>query len=342
MKRIGENQKRTSWLSHFFSSISEYLGLLAALGLLVLIFGSQSDHFLNLRTLTSIANQIPDLTVVAVGMTLVLIVGGIDLSVGSVLALSSAVLGVLMVDYHWSLGMASIASLATGAFAGWISGGISFGASIPSFIVTLGMLEAARGMAFLLTHSETKYIGSSIEWVGEPLPVLSFSPAFVVAVLVVLAGQFLLSRTVFGRYCVAIGTNSEAVRMSGINPKPTAIAVFALSGMLCAMGGIMQASRLSTADPNAAVGLELSAIAAAVIGGTSLMGGRGSVINTFFGVLIIAVLQTGLAQLGVSDPVKRIITGAVIVTAVLLDAWRNQAGGRGPLGVLKRLALKKS
>jgi len=162
----------------------------------------------------------------------------------------------------------------------------------------------------------------------------------VVAVCVVLAGQFLLSRTVFGRYCIAIGTNKETVRMSGIDPRPTAIVVFALSGLLCAVGGIMQTSRLSSADPNAAVGLELSAIAAAVIGGTSLMGGRGSVINTFFGVLIIAVLQTGLAQIGTSDPVKRVITGTVIVAAVLIDRWRNQNGPQNLFARLKQATKK--
>ena len=216
----------------------------------------------------------------------------------------------------------------------------SFLAGIPTFIVTLGMLEIARGCAFLLTDSQTKYIGSSIEWIGEPLPALPLSPAFVFAVCVVFAGQFLLARTVFGRYCVAIGTNRETVRMSGIDPRPIAIAVFVISGLLCAIAGVMQASRLSSADPNAAVGLELSAIAAAVIGGTSLMGGRGNVINTFIGVLIIAVLQTGLAQVGTSDPVKRIITGSVIIAAVLFDSWRNSTGPRTPLAFLAKL-LKK-
>jgi len=340
MSQSNDNMKPAEGRFRLYSSVSEYLGLLTALGFLVLIFGLLSDHFLNVRTLSAIANQIPDLTVVAVGMTLVLVVGGIDLSVGSVLALSAAMLGVLLVDYQWPMAEAIIACLATGAFAGLVSGAITFVAGIPSFIVTLGMLEVARGLAFLLTNSETKYIGSSIERIGEPLAGLLVSPAFFLAIGSVLAGQFLLSRTVFGRYCVAIGTNSEAVRMSGIDPRPPAIAVFAISGLLCALGGIMQASRLSSADPNAAVGLELSAIAAAVIGGTSLMGGRGNVINTFFGVLIIAVLQTGLAQIGISEPVKRVITGTVIVAAVLLDAWRNQDGGLRTVGILKRLVWR--
>lgn len=306
----------------------QYGGLLVVLALLCVLFGSLSDRFLTARTLTSIANQIPDLTLVAVGMTLVLVVGGIDLSVGSMLALGSAVLGVLMAGQGWSFWTAAPIALAACALAGLINGLISVGAGIPSFIVTLGMLEIARGLTFRLTESKTIYIGSSIEFLGAPLGSLPLSPAFLFSIAVVLAGEFVLSQTVFGRYSVAIGTNREAVRMSGIDPRPTAIAVFVISGLLCGLGGLVQASRLSSADPNAAVGLELSAIAAAVIGGTSLMGGRGNVINTWLGVLIIAVMQTGLAQVGASDPIKRVITGTVIVAAVLVDAWRRKRWGR--------------
>ncbi len=301
-----------------------YLGMGGALLGLVAIFACASPTFASAATATAIANQIPDLVVVAVGMTLVLIVGGIDLSVGSLLALSAAILGVLLVRAHAPLAVAVPAALLTGALAGMVSGAISAWARIPSFIVTLGMLEAARGGAYLVTDSQTCYIGAVVEWIGAPLPGLRLSPAVLTALAVVAAGQLLLTRTVFGRHLVAIGTNAEAVRMAGIRTAPYVIAVFALSGALCGLGAVMQTARLSTADPNAAVGLELSAIAACVIGGTSLLGGRGSVVATCFGVLIIAVLQTGLAQVGSSEPLKRVITGAVIVAAVLLDALRTR------------------
>ncbi len=302
----------------------QYAGLLGVLVVLAVVFGLQSENFFQKSTFISIANQIPDLTFLAVGMTLVLIVGGIDLSVGSVLALSSAVLGALMVDFGWPLWCAIPVCLITGAVCGLFNGIVSIGAGIPSFIVTLGMLEIARGGTKVVTNSQTKYIGSSVEFFGEPIPGVLFSPAFLLAVGAVLAGQFLLTRTVFGRYCVAIGTNEEAVRMSGIRSAPYSIAVFAISGLMCGLAGLSQTSRLSSADPNAAVGIELAAIAACVIGGTSLMGGRGSVISSFIGVLIIAVLQTGLAQVGVRDEQKQIITGVVIVVAVLLDALRQR------------------
>ncbi|HPM84800.1 MAG TPA: ABC transporter permease [Candidatus Anammoximicrobium sp.] len=310
------------------TALVNYLGLLLVLLFQVALFSALCDHFFTLQTLATVANQIPDLTVIAVGMTLVLIIGGIDLSVGSVLALGAAVLGVAMVDWQFPLWAAALLCVGAGLVCGLVNGVVSVGWSIPSFIVTLGMLEIARGCAYLTTESQTKYIGARIEGVAAPLPGLGVSAAFLAAVAVVIAGQFLLSRTVFGRYMLAIGNNEQVVRYSGIQPWPTKIAVFVLAGGLSALGGVFQASRLGSADPNGAVGMELSAIAAVVIGGTSLMGGRGSVINSFLGVLIIRVLESGLAQYGVSDPAKRIVTGGVIVAAVIADAYRHRLSGR--------------
>jgi ribose transport system permease protein len=286
----------------------------AALLALIVIFALASPTFASTKTAASIANQIPDLTVVAVGMTLVLIVGGIDLSVGSLLALSAAVMGVALTKWGWPLAAAIPLALVIGGAAGFLNGSISVWARIPSFIVTLGMLEAARGGAYLATDSQTAYIGSTVEWIGAPIPGITLSPAVLTALAIVVVGQVVLTRTVFGRHLIAIGTNAEAVRMAGIRTAPYAVAVFVVSGLLCGLAAVMQTARLSTADPNAAV---------------SLMGGRGSIIATFFGVLIIAVLQTGLANVGASEPFKRVITGGVIVAAVLLDALRQRWGRQG-------------
>ena len=308
--------------------MANYLGLLLVLVALVALFSILSEHFFTLRTLATVANQIPDLTVIAVGMTLVLIIGGIDLSVGSVLALGAAVLGVAMAQWQWPVWAAALLCLGAGFLCGLTSGLISVGWSIPSFIVTLGMLEIARGCAYFVTNSQTMYIGARIEGIAAPLEGIGISAAFLAAVAVVIAGQGILSGTVFGRYMMAIGHNEQVVRYSGINPRPTKIAVFAIAGVLAALGGVFQASRLGSADPNGGVGMELAAIAAVVIGGTSLMGGRGSVISSFLGVLIIRVLESGLAQIGASDPTKRIVTGGVIVAAVIADAYRHRLGGR--------------
>lgn len=305
-------------------ALIQIAGLTAVLVVLVAVFGMLSKNFLQWSTFVVIANQIPDLTFLAVGMTLVLITRGIDLSVGSLLALSSAILAVLMVSWQLPLPVAVLLAISVTSLCGLMNGLLSVGMGIPSFIVTLGMLEIARGSTKLVTDSQSIYIGRSVEWFGEPQWGLPLSPAFLLACFTVLCGQFLLSRTVFGRYCVAIGTNEEVVRMSGIRTSPYSIAVFAISGLMCGLAGWSQAARLSAADPNAAVGMELAAIAACVIGGTSLGGGRGSVIRSFLGVLIIQVLQTGLAQLGVTDANKQIITGGVIIVAVLIDAIRTR------------------
>ena len=305
----------------------EYVAMIAIWLGLVLLFGLWSDNFLRVSTFVTLANRVPALAVIAAGMTLVLIVGGIDLSVGSVAGLCGAVTGVALVDLHLSAWAAVLLALGTGVVAGTLNGLVSVGLRIPSFIVTLGMLEIARGLAYLVTGSQTKYIGSAVEGLASPAAGLAVSPAFLIAVLVIISGQVVLSRTVFGRYLVAIGTNEPAVRLAGINPRPAKIGAFALLGLLTGLGGVFYTSRLGASDPNAGAGLELSAIAAVVIGGTSLMGGRGSVVNTFFGVLIIATLEAGLAQIGASEPAKRVITGVVIVSAVVLDAGRQRMAG---------------
>lgn len=300
------------------------IGLLAVLLALVLLFSVLSNYFFSALTFRTLLNQIPALTVIAVGMTYVLLIAGIDLSVGSVMALCAAVAGVLLAQFGWSLWLAVPAAMLTGLACGALNGYISARWRISSFVVTLGMLEIARGGAYLVTDSQTQYVGNAVGIFGATLPGLGVSISLIIALLVVLAAQFVLVKTVFGRYMVAIGTNEEAVRLSGINPIRYKIMVFVLAGLLTGLGGVFQLGYLQSADPNAGLGLELSAIAAVVIGGTSLSGGRGSVINSFLGVLIIAVMQTGLAQLGVSEPSKRIITGVVIVAAVVFDVYREK------------------
>jgi ribose transport system permease protein len=318
----------------------EYAAMAAIWLALILLFGSLSHNFLSSRTFLTLANRIPALAVVSVGMTLVLVIGGIDLSVGSVAGLCGSALGVLLINFHMPFWEAAVLCLMMGLAAGIANGLVSVCLNIPSFIVTLGMLEVARGLAYLVTNSQTKYIGGAVEGLSEPVGSLGVSPAFLITVAMTIIGQIVLSRTVFGRYLIAIGTNEQATRLAGINPVPAKIAVFALAGLLSGLGGVFLTSRLGSADPNVGVGMELSAIAAVVIGGTSLMGGRGSVINTFFGVLIIATLEAGLAQIGASEPAKRVITGAVIVAAVILDASRQRLATRlaQSFNVVKRKA----
>ena len=303
--------------------LTDYVGLAAVVVLLVAAFGATTQHFLTANTFTNIANQIPDAMVVAVGMTFVLIIGGIDLSVGSVLALSGAVLGVCLVRLHWPLWAAIPAGLCTGLACGLLNGFITIRWRLPSFIVTLGMLEIASGGAYLLTNSQTLYIGRDVEVIGG-FSLFGLRLPFLVAVVIVILGHVALVRTVFGRHVLALGANAESARLSGIRTRALTLVVFALSGLLASVAGVIQCSRLGASDPNAGIGFELQTIAAVVIGGTSLMGGRGSVINSFFGVLIIAVLGVGLFTIGAQESTKRLVTGCVIVAAVVLDYYRHR------------------
>ena len=300
--------------------------IIVSLVLLILFFSLASDNFFSFVTLTTILNQLPALTIVTVGMTLVLIVGGIDLSVGSVLGFSATVVGVALINWGLPLYAACLLGIGAGLLCGSMNGILVAYLSLPSFIVTLGMLEMARGLAYITTNSQTMYIGASIQKLALPIPGTGVSVALIFALTTVIAGQFILTRTVLGRYITATGTNAQAARMSGIDTKFYRLLVLAVSGALAGLGGVFNAAYLGSADPNAGSGMELAAIAAAVIGGTSLMGGRGTIIGAFAGVLIVAVLQNGLAQIGVSEPAKRLITGGVIIIAVFLDSWRIRRG----------------
>jgi ribose transport system permease protein len=314
-------QRRSPWRA----ALAEYLGMAIALAGLILVFSLATRHFFSLTTFQTIASQIPSAIVVATGMTFVLIIAEIDLSVGSVLGLCSAFIGVGLVQWGWPLWAVIPAAGALGAFCGAFNGWIAVRWRLPSFIVTLSMLEMARGAAHFLTRSQTQYIGSRVESIAGT-HVLGLSLPFVTAVAIVLVAQLVLSRTVFGRYLVAIGTNEEAVRLSGVDPRPIKVAVFLLTGLLVALAALIDTSRFQSANPNAGTGFELQAIAAVVIGGTSLMGGRGSVIRSLFGVLLIAVLNSGLAAVGAKDETKRLITGLVILGAVIVDHYRSRLG----------------
>ena len=307
--------------------VENCLGLVVVLILLTAVFGFSTAHFFSVTTFTSIANEIPASVLIAVGMTFVLIIAGIDLSVGSVLAVSGGVLGVAMVQWHWPVWIAMMASVLVGAFCGLINGALTVRFQLPSFIVTLGLLEAARGAAYLVTNSQTQYIGAAIEQIND-FTILGLSLPFFIALVVVVVGQLILTGTVFGRYLIAVGTNEEGVRLSGIDPRPIKLVVFVVSGALAGLAAVAYCARLASVDPNAGSGFELEAIAAVVIGGTSLMGGRGSVVNSLFGVLVISVLETGLAQLGAQEPVKRLVTGGVIVAAVIVDFYRTRRTAR--------------
>ncbi len=308
---------------YLYRTLADYFGLSLVLLVMVMFFAMRTEHFFTAITFRTIANQIPGAVIIATGMTFVLIIAGIDLSVGSVLALGGAVFGMALTSWQFPLIPAILVCIATGLACGAFSGILVAGWKLPAFIVTLGMLEAARGGAQLVTGMKTQYLGARVDPIAS-WNILGLSLPFVIALAVVILGQCMLSFTVLGRSMFAIGGNEETARLSGIPVGRIKVIVFALCGGLASLAAVIHCTRLTAADPNAGIGYELQAIAAVVIGGTSLMGGRGSVVKTFIGVAIIAVLENGLVQLGAQDPIKRLVTGAVIVFAVLLDYYRRK------------------
>lgn len=311
-------------MDHWKRQALEYGSMLGVLLALVAFFGITTDHFLTLTNFQTILSQIPTAIILAVGMTFILILGEIDLSVGSVLAFCSAVFSVLLLHHEWPMVPAILAAIAAGTAAGMLNGLIITRWSVPSFIVTLAMLEIARGLTYWVTDSRTQYVGQQIEWIREA-SLLGIPASFLAAITVAAAGQIILSQTLLGRYSLVVGQQEKVAIYSGIDTRRIKLAVFAIGGALVGLASILHTARLSASDPNSGIGLELEAIAAVVIGGTSLSGGRGSVVRSLFGVMVIAVLGSGLVQAGAQEHTKRIITGLVIVGAVVLDRYRNRA-----------------
>jgi ribose transport system permease protein len=301
-------------------------GIGLALVLLCIFFSIFSPRFASLANITNIFTQISINTVIAVGMTFVILLGGIDLSVGSVLALCTVIAGMVITNpalpVPLAIILASVASIAVGMTTGLFNGFVTERWHVHSFIVTLGMLNIARGMALQISGSRTIFsFPESFNAFGT-VTILGVPIIFVIALVLVFVGRFVLNRTVYGRMIYAIGNNEEAVRLSGHNPSLYKVAAFTLCGIMVGIASIMYMLRLNISSPILGVGFELNAIAAVVIGGTSMSGGKGSMIGTLLGACIIGVLNNGLLLLGMGDFARQIVTGFIIIVAVVIDTYR--------------------
>jgi len=293
-------------------------GTLAGLVVLSLVLWALTPHFLTISNLLNVAQQTTIVAIIAVGMTFVIITAGIDLSVGSMLAFSGVVMATLLVR-GVPVPVALLVAIATGLIGGALNGLLITMGRLPPFIATLGMMSIARGAALVFTEGRP-VSGFSDGFrkiaVGEVLGI----PAPIIIMLVIYAvAHFVLTRTKLGRYTYAIGGNEEAAILSGVNVRLYKTLVYGLCGALSGLAAIILTARLNSAQPIAGMMYELDAIAATVIGGTSLTGGEGTVIGTLIGALIIGVLRNGLNLLDISSFVQQIVIGAVIVIAVLLD-----------------------
>jgi ribose transport system permease protein len=308
---------------------------LAALAALIVVFSLTSNAFFSVGNGMTVALQVTSIAYLGVAMTSVIITGGIDLSVGSILALSGVV-AALLVKQGISVPLGMAGGILVGAFCGLLNGLCITRLKLPPFIATLGMMMVARGVALQLTVSgmgesfgelgngalfKVVNIGADgfpdVVFPGIPYPVI-------IMVVVAVAIAVMLSRTSLGRHIYAVGSNAEAARLSGVKVERVTLFVYVLSGALAGLSGCVLMSRLVTAQPNEGVAYELDAVASAVIGGTSLLGGVGTISGTMIGSFVIGILRNGLNMNGVSAFVQQIIIGLVILLTVWIDQLRNR------------------
>lgn len=302
--------------------------LLVALIVLLAILTAVAPNFMTLGNVLNIVREAAFVGIIAWGMTLVIISGEIDISVGSNVALSSALLGVLVAKQGVPILPAVLIVLAVGTVIGVFAGVFRALLNVPSFIVTLALYLGLKGLALFITNAfpnsipsaTFNYFGAGF-FFGVPVPAL-------VLFLLFLVFLFVSRKTAFGRSVYAVGGNAEAARLSGISVARVRILVFTMTGLLAALVGVLLSARLSSGNPGIGTGMEFDVIAAVIIGGASLAGGRGAMLGTLLGVLFVTVLSNGLVLLGVNAYVQDIASGAIVLIAVLLSSIRKEAEHR--------------
>jgi|LFRM01.1.fsa_nt_gb ribose transport system permease protein len=306
------------------SFLGRSTGIFIGLVCLMVVFSIMSSSFFTLNNIMNLTRQVSISAILAVGMTIAIIGGGIDLSVGSIVAFVSVIVASALVNWQLNMWLAILLGIALGALIGAINGVLISVFGIPPFIATLGTMTAFRGLTYLYTGGYPIYgLPTQFAWfragyvAGIPVPSILM---FLIAVVV----HFILNRTTFGRAVYAIGGNEEAARLSGIRVTRNKLYVYVASGALAAVSAIVLTSRLRSGLPTAGVGYELNAIAAVVLGGTSMSGGEGGVVGTLFGALLMGVLSNGLNLMNVDPYVLEVITGTIIVIAVLSDSLKKK------------------
>lgn len=311
----------------FVGFIKENLGIIAALAVMCIflaVFPATSSSFLTPKNLFNILRQISTNMLLACGMTMVIILGGIDLSVGSIIALSGVLSAGCVARYGLPIPVALLVGVLVGLLIGCINGGIIALTTIPPFIVTLATMNVARGLAKVYTGgSPVRVVTKEWQFLGAgyigPVPV-----PVIIMIVVVIITAFIMNRTKMGRHIYAVGGNAQAAVFSGIKVSKVKFFVHAFSGVMAGLAGIILASRMYSGQPTAGEGAEMDAIAAVVVGGTSMSGGSGKIGGTVIGALIIGILNNGLNLLNVNSFWQDVVKGIVILLAVLIDYFRTK------------------
>ncbi len=315
----------------FKSALQQFLAF-GSLILLIIFFSIASSNFFHFSNLVGILLSTAVIGVLALGSTFVIITGGIDLSVGTVMTLSSVITGVFITTLGLPVYIGIIGGLLTGAICGLTSGIAISRFGIPPFIATLAMMMIAKGLALVISGTKPIYFTKSPVFMeisqgsllGDLIPGFEVPNAVLIFFIAAIVGSILLTRTIIGRYNFAIGSNEEATRLSGVNVRNWKIVIYTITGVFTGLAGILMASRLNSAQPSLGMGYELEAIAAVIIGGTSLSGGKGTIVGTVIGALIMSVLTNGLRILSVPQEWQTVVVGFVILLAVYVDTLRRR------------------
>lgn len=310
------------------------IGIISVLFIMCVVVTLITDKFLTANNIISVLRQISINTYIALGMTLIIILGHIDLSVGAIVAMSGTLTVGFIVNQNIPIGVAIVMGLLLGVLAGFLSGFTVSTFRVPAFIITMAMMNIANGIAYVYSGGQSTRIkddffiaiGTGYLFNVIPLPV-------VYMLILIIIVSFVLGKTKFGTYVYAIGGNREAANLSGVPIKKVEIIVFTLSGLLSAFAGLVLCSRMYSGQPSVGSGYELDAIAACVLGGTSMSGGKGRISGTIFGAMVIGIISNGLNLIGVSSYWQLIVKGLIIACAVLLD------GQKGKINLVKRKAL---
>lgn len=330
MSTVAEPAGRTA--ANRFSGAQHRLFAFSGLIVLMLFFSLASPNFMQTANMITILQATSVNGVLAIAATLVIISGGIDLSVGTLMTFCAVIAGVLLTYMGLPMVVGVAGALAGGALCGMVSGVFIAKLKIPPFIATLGMMLIYKGLSLAICGAKPIYFNdtpgftkiSTGSLIGSVIPALPIPNGVLILFLVAMAAAFILARTVLGRFIFALGSNEEALRLSGVNIDRWKIAVYALAGGVCGVAGILIASRINSAQPAIGQGYELDAIAAVVIGGTSLSGGRGTMLGTIIGALIISVVANGLRILSVPQEWQIVVTGLIIILAVYTDILRRR------------------
>lgn len=310
--------------------IFAFSGLLA----LILLFSIVSpNEFLQVSTLTNILTSTAVNGTLAIAATLIIITGGIDLSIGTLMTFCAVAAGVLITWMGVPVPFGVVGSILVGMACGALSGFLIAYLKIPPFITTLGMMLIYKGLSLQITNTKPIYFTDSPAFqqiasgsvIKSVIPWLPITNSALIMIVVAVVTAFVLAKTMFGRFIFAMGSNEEALRLSGVNVDRWKLAVYAVAGGICAIAGILIASRGNSAQPAQGMGFELDAIAAVVIGGTSLAGGRGTILGTMIGAFMISIVQYGLRLYGMASEKQVMVTGLIIIIAVYLDIfWRKK------------------